>query len=415
MARAGLIAAALAAGAVVGCAAFAAVRLAAPLPALTVTAHVPPTLTLVPGAPPAIPVPPTGSFALGDGTAVLAAHDATLTRPIGSVAKTLTALVVLSKHPIGVGQPGPTLTLTGDDVALYKQAAAEQGSYIPVAAGEALTERQLLLALLLPSANNIAETLARWAGGSRDAFIASLNAEAQTLGMTHTHFADPSGYDPATVSAAQDLVLLGRAVLARPALVDIVSTQTATLPDGLVLRNLDTLLGSQPGWSGIKTGWTPQAGGCLLFAATQRLADSTAPVRLVGAVLGQPPDPVTDAAHPELGGAFRAAGSAVSAAFAGYAVASDGSTVPELSGGVSAAWGSRAALAAGYGAGHRVVVRDGTTARLSVRVQTPGTPAPMGAVVGEISADLGGGAVLRWPVYIGGPVPSPSLWWRLTH
>ncbi|MBV9099700.1 MAG: D-alanyl-D-alanine carboxypeptidase [Candidatus Dormibacteraeota bacterium] len=415
MRRSFLIAAAVAAAVVVACAALAVLRLASPLPGLTLTVHSPPSFALAPGAPPPIPLPPTGSFALGDDTGLLAARDATATRPVGSVAKTMTALLVLSTHPLGVGQPGPTLTLTPADVDLYRQAVAEQGSYIPVSSGEQLTERQLLLALLLPSANNIAETLARWSGGTRDAFLAALNARAQALGMTHTHFADPSGYDLATVSAAADLLRLGRAVTANPALLDLVSTQTAVLPGGLVLHNLDTLLGSEPGWTGIKTGWTPQAGGCLLFAAAQQLDASTPPVHLVGAILGQPPDAAADPAHPELGGAFRAAGSAVRAGFGGYVVASDATLAPPLAGDVSARWGGSAPLEAGYGAGDAVVVRRGATARLVLRVHAPSAPLAAGAVAGEVDAEVGGRDVLRWPVRVTRSLPGPSPWWRLLH
>ena len=103
---------------------------------------------------------------------------------------------------------------------------------MPVSAGEQLSERDLLLALMLPSANNIAETLALRVSGSRDAFIAGLNAEASALGMASTHFADPSGYNPATVSTPGDLVKLARAALAVPALAAVVAARSATLPDG---------------------------------------------------------------------------------------------------------------------------------------------------------------------------------------
>src|SRR5207302_1877705 len=118
--------------------------------------------------------------------------------------------------------------------------------------------------------------------------IASV-AQAIALGMRQTHFADPSGFDPATVSTAADLVRLGRAVLAVPALADIVATRQATLPDGTQLRNLDTLLDTEPGWLGIKTGDSDAAGGCLLFAARRPPSGSSGPpVEVVGAVLGQP-------------------------------------------------------------------------------------------------------------------------------
>ena len=242
-------------------------RLTAPPPAATVRVQAPATVLLDGTAPPPIPVPDTGSFALATSMGgTIVARDAAAVRPIGSVAKAMTALVVLSAHPLGPGGNGPSITMTSADVPLYRQAVAEGGSNLRVRAGEVLTERDLLLALLLPSADNIAETLAVWVSGNRAAFIARLNATAAALGMPHTHFADPSGLSVRTVSTAADLVALARAVIANPALADLVGTAQAALPDGTVLNNLDILLNRQPGWLGIKTGWTGAAGGCLLFA-----------------------------------------------------------------------------------------------------------------------------------------------------
>ena len=76
-----------------------------------------------------------------------------------------------------------------------------------VAAGERLTERRALQALLLPSANNIAAVLARWDAGPADRFVARMNSTARSLGMTHTRYTDPSGYDDATVSTAADAMV----------------------------------------------------------------------------------------------------------------------------------------------------------------------------------------------------------------
>ncbi len=78
--------------------------------------------------------------------------------------------------------------------------------WYPIEAGEQLTERQALQALLLPSANNIAAVLAQWDAGSASRFVARMNATARSLGMTHTRYTDPSGYDDATVSTAADQV-----------------------------------------------------------------------------------------------------------------------------------------------------------------------------------------------------------------
>ncbi|MDQ2960764.1 MAG: D-alanyl-D-alanine carboxypeptidase, partial [Candidatus Dormibacteraeota bacterium] len=254
----------------VGGSSFSVARLLAPVPRPVVATSVASTWTPLGGAPAAVAPPVEGSLAVAvtdaEGTHPLAGTAATTVRPIASVTKTMTALVVLEGHPLSGGD-GPVLTMTATDEADFRSIAASGGSTAPVHTGEQLTERQLLLGLMLPSANNLALTLARWVDGSVDAFVQRLNQRAAALGMTDTHFADPDGLSAATTSTAADLVILGERALADASLLDIVSTQSATLPDGTVVHNLDVLLSTQPDWIGIKTGWTPQAGGCLLFAA----------------------------------------------------------------------------------------------------------------------------------------------------
>ncbi len=80
--------------------------------------------------------------------------------PIASVAKVMTAYLTLREHPLAPGQEGFTITITAAEVAEEEQRAGELQSTLPVRAGERLTERQALQALLLPSANNIAALLA---------------------------------------------------------------------------------------------------------------------------------------------------------------------------------------------------------------------------------------------------------------
>src|SRR5262249_24073033 len=123
---------------------------------------------------------------------------------IASLAKVMTAYLVLRDHPLRPGQDGPTITLTDADVADTDRRRRQEQSVASIVAGEQLTERQALRALLLPSANNTAAVLARWAAGSTDRFVARMNATARSLSMTHTRYTDPSGYDDATVSTAAD-------------------------------------------------------------------------------------------------------------------------------------------------------------------------------------------------------------------
>jgi len=207
--------------------------------------------------------------------------------PIASVAKVMTAYLVLRDHPLGPGRDGPALTLTDADVADTYRRSDQEESVVPVVVGERLTERQALEALLLPSANNIAAVLARWDAGSEERFVARMNTTARSLGMDHTRYTDPSGYDDATVSTAVDQVRIVERAMRLPAFAGIVAEPSATLPVAGTVQNTDTLLGHD-GFVGVKTGSDDAAGGCFAFRAVRRI-DGT-PTTITGVVLGQPGD-----------------------------------------------------------------------------------------------------------------------------
>jgi D-alanyl-D-alanine carboxypeptidase (penicillin-binding protein 5/6) len=204
---------------------------------------------------------------------------------IASVAKVMTAYLVLRDHPLRLGEDGPTITLTDADVADTDRRRRQEESIVPVAAGEQLTERQALQAVLLPSANNIAAVLARWDAGSVDRFVARMNSAARSLGMTHTRYTDPSGYDDATVSTAADQLRIVDRAMSLPVFASIVATPFATLPVAGAVRNTNSLLG-QNGFVGVKTGSDDAAGGCFAFRAV-RLIDGKR-TTITGVVLGQP-------------------------------------------------------------------------------------------------------------------------------
>ena len=205
--------------------------------------------------------------------------------PIASVAKVMTAYLVLRDHPLRLGEDGPTITLTDDDVADTDRRRGQEESVVSVAAGEQLSERQALQAVLLPSANNIAAVLARWDAGSEDRFVARMNATARSLGMTHTRYTDPSGYDDATVSTAADQVGIVDRAMRLPAFASVVATPSATLPVAGTVHNTNTLLGHD-GFVGVKTGSDDAAGGCFAFRAVRWIDGKR--MTITGVVLGQP-------------------------------------------------------------------------------------------------------------------------------
>jgi serine-type D-Ala-D-Ala carboxypeptidase (penicillin-binding protein 5/6) len=206
---------------------------------------------------------------------------------IASIAKVMTAYLVLRDHPLRPGQEGPTITLTDADVADTDRRRRQGESVVSIAAGEQLTERQALQALLLPSANNIAAVLARWDAGSEDRFVARMNATARSLGMTHTRYTDPSGYDDTTVSTAADQVRIVDRAMRLPVFASIVATPSATLPVAGTVHNTNRLLGHN-GFVGVKTGSTAAAGGCFAFRAILWIDGKR--TTITGVVLGQPGD-----------------------------------------------------------------------------------------------------------------------------
>jgi serine-type D-Ala-D-Ala carboxypeptidase (penicillin-binding protein 5/6) len=211
--------------------------------------------------------------------------------PIASVAKVMTAYLVLRDHPLALGQDGPTMTLTDADAADTDRRREQEESVVSIETGEQLTERQALQALLLPSANNIAAVLARWDAGSEERFVARMNETARSLGMTHTRYTDPSGYDDATVSTAADQVRIVDRAMGLPVFASIVATPSATLPVAGTVHNTNTLLGHD-GFVGVKTGSDDAAGGCFAFRAIRWIDGKR--TTITGVVLGQPGhDPVT--------------------------------------------------------------------------------------------------------------------------
>jgi serine-type D-Ala-D-Ala carboxypeptidase (penicillin-binding protein 5/6) len=204
--------------------------------------------------------------------------------PIASLAKVMTAYLVLRDDPLEPGQEGFEIEIGPADVEdLHRRLELNQ-SVVAVEAGEVLSERDALEALLLPSANNVAALLAIHEAGSVEAFVAEMNEVAAELGMRNTRYTDPSGFEDTTVSTAADQLKLGRVAMADPTFAEIVAMPSAWLPVAGEVANFNELVGHE-GFVGIKTGSDQAAGGCLLFAKRIQIGGRTRTV--FGAVLGQ--------------------------------------------------------------------------------------------------------------------------------
>jgi D-alanyl-D-alanine carboxypeptidase (penicillin-binding protein 5/6) len=254
------------------------------VPPLRVSSLLPAQLRLA-GRPPRLPWPARGSAAVEIlGVGRLGSLRGNEVTPLASLTKLMTALVILEKHPLRPGMPGPLIPISAADAAAYTAALGSGQSVVAVRAGERLSERAALEGLLVGSANNLAPILARWDAGSSAAFVAGMNRKAAALGLVHTHFVDPSGLAPGNTGTAEDMTRLGAEALANRTIAQIVRLAQVTLPVAGVVFNYDSAVGHH-GIVGIKTGSSIAAGGNFVFAARRSVDGRT--VTVVGAILKQ--------------------------------------------------------------------------------------------------------------------------------
>jgi D-alanyl-D-alanine carboxypeptidase (penicillin-binding protein 5/6) len=345
--------------------------------------------------------PTSGQAAIGTAEhGVLSSYGGQASAPIASVAKVMLALAVLKQKPITGDSSGGTITISQADVDSYRSWVAKDGSVVPVQAGEQLSEYQALQALLLPSANNMADTLATWAFGSIAAYDNYANDFAAQHGMTATHFADASGFDPATVSSASNLVKLGQLAVKESVIMDIASQRSAVLPVAGTIYNVNSLLGKN-GVIGLKTGNTDQAGGCLLFVANHTVGTQT--VKLVGAVV----------AAPNLSSALSLSSTLLTSARSALAdqiVTDKGKTVASY----TMPWGETVTAVADDNL-HAVSWGGGDVAVYNV-LDKVRLPASDKQVIGKRVANSTATKVHNSvPIVLRGDLHGPSLVWRITH
>jgi D-alanyl-D-alanine carboxypeptidase (penicillin-binding protein 5/6) len=217
-------------------------------------------------------------IARGSGKVLFAEH-ANDELPIASTTKLMTALVTVEREQAGrtlVEQP-------------YTAGVGESLAGVP--AGGRLPLADMLRAMLLPSGNNVAYSLAVDVGGSVARFVSMMNALAALLNLGRTHFTTPIGLDTPgdNYSTATDLARLARVVLRDPLIAKIVDQTSARLADGVVVDNRNDLVGAYRWIVGVKTGSTQDAGQCLVAAA------SLNGVHLISVVLGAPSEAARDA------------------------------------------------------------------------------------------------------------------------
>lgn len=318
-----------------------------------------------------------------------------------SMAKVITALCVLEKYPLAPGETGPRIKLGEEDMKRYRMQVGLNGSNLPIYSGEELTEYQAIQALMIPSANNIADTLAVWAFGSLENYSTYSNAYVRRHGLINTRIGvnDASGLDPTTNSTAEDLAKLGLIALEHPVLREIFGQKSAVFPMIGELNNYNTKLGVS-GIIGIKTGNNEQNPGALLYAASIPVGSSS--VMITGAVMGARDLPValndTEALVVSVKNSFEQVSYLKQDQPVGH---------------IRTAWGESSPL---------VATKDNTFVRWKGTAVTASTndhkltaiKIQAGQPVGAI--EVKSGAILTaTPIAAKEALSGPSFWWRLTR
>ncbi|MEU9028832.1 serine hydrolase [Streptomyces sp. NPDC048383] len=334
--------------------------------------------------------------------------------PTASVAKVMTAYVILKGHPLRKNEPGPRIEV---DAAAVADGTAEDESRIEgLKAGTTFSQQDMLKMLMIPSGNNIARLLARWDTGtdSTDAFVAKMNAAAKELGMNDTTYTDPSGLDAGTVSTAADQIKLGEAVMKEEAFRAVVAMPNATiegLPKPINNNNDNLLLANGLSIKGIKTGSSTPAGGTLLWAAYKTVGSETQ--LILGAMMEQRvdgPDPNATKALGLVKENSRKVIEAVRSALNSTTVIRKGELVGHLSDGL----GGSTPLVATKDV--NVIGVPGQELRLSLAPGSKAVPheAKAGTEVGVLTVGEGDGAK-SVPVAVGSTLDGPSFGARVTR
>jgi serine-type D-Ala-D-Ala carboxypeptidase (penicillin-binding protein 5/6) len=342
--------------------------------------------------------PPNAQSALGaTDFGIVASHGPQSPLPTASLAKMITALAVLQKKPLQPGQQGPTITLSQADVDLYNHYLNEQGAVANVQAGEHITEYQALQAMLMVSANNMADTLAIWAFGSLPEYRDYANNLLHQWKLSQTTVgSDASGFTPDTKSTARDLVELGQRVLQQPLLSAISTQDSADVPVAGSLKNSNVRL-SHGDLTVLKTGLTDQAGGCLLFTSQVNVAGQ--PLTMTGAILG---------AH-DLGTALDGAHKLVTSAKPNFIVQMPIAAGQQF-GTLTTPWGESAPLTAQ--ANVTIIAWKGAALTPHLELNAINHPVALGAPIGSVVVDSEGNRASS-PITLGKAIAAPSFAWRL--
>ena len=378
----------------------------APLPAPTATSQQPgaPASTAAPiilpdGTASAISVSGADAY-LGPGAAGIWATTGTNDpRPMASISKLITALVILEAKPLAdANDSGPTITFSKADHDLYDKYYVMGATIAAMPTGTSMTEREALAAMLIPSASNYAEAVSTWAYGSQGAFVSAARRWLAANGLTGTTLVEPTGMSERNTSTPTDLIALGRLAAANPTIAAIAATRSASVPGAGALSNTNDLLGVD-GITGLKTGNLGYGSYNLLYTASMDVGIGQ-PLQIVGVVLG-------DNTREGLDNDVRALLTSIGKGFQHVPVATHSQQVGEY----RTPWGSSAKIVIAQEAS--ILTWSDTPITVAMETTTPKTYAD-GEVVGSITWTAGP-STTTVPLVIEGSIEPPDDWWRLTH
>jgi serine-type D-Ala-D-Ala carboxypeptidase (penicillin-binding protein 5/6) len=366
-----------------------------------------PAVTVPPAA--AIALPEEGAMALsvagvdeylGEGASgVWATSGSDDRRPLASVTKLITALVVLEARPLaGVGDEGPRITFGKADADLYDDYYVLGATIAPMPAGTTMTQREALEVMLVPSASNYAVALTRWAFGSQGSFVSAARRWLDAHGLTATTIVEPTGLDTRNLSTAADALALGKIAAADPVIAQISAMASANAPGAGTVYTTNDLLGTH-GVTGLKTGTLGEGQSNLVFTASLQ-AGAAGPLQITGSLLGGSSRGAVDDDVAALLESIRAG-------FHDVVLADAGDEVGTL----STPWGSEARLVLADGA--TIFTWSDTPVTVAMDVHAP-VRYEDGEVVGTVTWTAGPHSASS-AVRVEGAITPPTGWWRLTH
>jgi serine-type D-Ala-D-Ala carboxypeptidase (penicillin-binding protein 5/6) len=314
---------------------------------------------------------------------------------IASITKVVTALLVLDRMPLALGEAGPDYSFTYADSLSYWQYRANGESALDVPVGGTLTQYQMLEGMLLGSANNYADRLASTLWPSDAVFAAAAQDWLATHGVPGITIVDPTGIEAGNTASAEALLTLAQRATANPVIAEIVAKQSVDLPGAGFVTNTNPLM-VDPGMVGIKTGtldaWN------LLAAKDVTVGDTT--TRVFAAVLGQPSPEARD-------DATRALFDRVEQEMQ-LQPSVDADTV---AGRVVTGWGESVDVVTDASAS--VLLWNGADATATTQYSL-GDAVEAGDVVGALTV-AGPLDSVDVDLRLSDDIEGPSPWWRLTH